>query len=423
MKYDIIIIGAGAAGLCAAYVASHTNIKLKIAVLERQSVCGRKLSASGNGKGNLTNADFQSEYYHSFEQSDIEQWVLQHSYKEIVSFFEQIGIPLYGKNGYYYPMSNQAKQVTGLLVDKCRQNGVSFILNTEVTDVGRKRNRDNCYVITDAEGNTYEGRSVILSTGGAAAPKLGGNRSGYQLAQKLKYSVSPIHSVLRPIYVEDPLLKLAKGVRLDGEVTLQGGEGVIAQESGQIQWNADNLSGIVMMNLSCYLPYQTQETELHIDLLPDYSWNALRAYLKQQCDRNPKQTIQTLLLGIFPSAMAQYLLRRVRVEENLTGQEISEKQLNRITSNIKKLSFCPVSREDYEKAQVTSGGVRLSEIDLTTMESRKDTDIYVVGELLDVNGCCGGYNLTFAMLSGMQAANAIIEKKVSGGRYDRDSWN
>ena len=423
MKYDIIIVGAGAAGLCAAYVASHSNINLRIAVLERQSVCGRKLSASGNGKGNLTNADFQSEYYHSFKQSDIEQWVLQHSYKEIVSFFEQIGIPLYGKNGYYYPMSNQAKQVTGLLVDKCRKNGVSFILNTEVTDVDRKRNRDNCYVITDAEGNTYEGRSVILSTGGAAAPKLGGNRSGYQLVQKLKYSVSPIHSVLRPIYVEDPLLKLAKGVRLDGEVTLQGAEGVIAREAGQIQWNADNLSGIVMMNLSCYLPYQTQETELHIDLLPDYSWNALRAYLKQQCDRNPEQTIQTLLLGIFPSAMAQYLLRRVRVEENLTGQEISEKQLNRITSNIKKLSFCPLSREDYEKAQVTSGGVRLSEIDLTTMESRKDTDIYVVGELLDVNGCCGGYNLTFAMLSGMQAANAIIEKKVSGGRYDRDSWN
>lgn len=423
MKYDIIIVGAGAAGLCAAYVASCANINLRIAVLERQSVCGRKLSASGNGKGNLTNADFQSECYHSFEQKDIEQWVLQHSHKEIVSFFDQIGIPLYEKNGYYYPISNQAKQVTGLLVDKCRKNGVSFIMNTEVTDVGRKRNRDNCYVITDAEGNTYEGSSLILSTGGAAAPKLGGSQSGYQLARELKHSISPIRSVLCPIYVEDPLLKLAKGVRLDGAVTLLGADGVIARESGQIQWNEDNLSGIVMMNLSCYLPYQTQEMELHIDLLPDHSWNVLKTYLKQQCDRNPKQTIQTLLLGIFPSAMAQYLLRRLCVKESLTGQEISEKQLNRITSNIKKLSFCPLSKEDYEKAQVTSGGVRLSEIDLTTMESRQDQDVYLVGELLDVNGCCGGYNLTFAMLSGMQAANAIIEKKVSGGRYDRDSWN
>lgn len=409
MRYDIIIVGGGAAGLCAAYTASQTNRHLKILVLEKESVCGRKLSASGNGKGNLTNSAFRPACYHSYDRDMIKQWVCAHSYEEVIAFFDRMGILLYEKNGYYYPVSNQAKQVTELLVDKCRQNGVLFAVNTEIASV--TKNTTQGYVLTDTKGATYEGVAVILSTGGAAAPRLGGSKTGYQLAKSLHCSIQPVHSVLQPIYVNDPFLKLAKGVRLDGTVTLQNAEGTIAQESGQIQWNEDNLSGIVMMNLSCYLPYQSQDTRLLIDLLPDYSWDALKEYINKQCNANPDQTIHNLLLGIFPAAMVHYLLQRLRIKDSLTGKEITEKQRNRITSNIKKLCFQTLPKEDAAKAQVTSGGVALSEIDITTMESKKNPDLYLAGEVLDVNGCCGGYNLTFAMLSGIQAAQHILKKR------------
>ena len=409
MRYDVIIVGGGAAGLCAAYAASQTNQHLKILVLEKESVCGRKLSASGNGKGNLTNSSLRPACYHSYDRDMIKQWVSAHSYEEVIAFFDRMGILLYEKNGYYYPVSNQAKQVTELLVDKCRQNGVVFVFNTEITAIAKAAKQG--YILTDTSGVTYEGTAVILSTGGAAAPQLGGSKTGYQLAKKLQCTIQPVHSVLQPIYVTDPFLKLAKGVRLDGTVTLQSEDGIIAKESGQIQWNEDNLSGIVMMNLSCYLPYQSQDTRLLIDLLPDYSWDALKEYINKQCNANPDQTIHNLLLGIFPAAMVRYLLQRLRIGESLTGKEISEKQCNRITSNIKKLCFQTLPKDDNVKAQATSGGVALSEIDITTMESKKYPDLYLAGELLDVNGCCGGYNLTFAMLSGIQATQHILKKR------------
>ena len=198
---------------------------------------------------------------------------------------------------------------------------------------------------------------------------------------------------------------------MDGTVTLHGPNGLIAREAGQIQWNDNNLSGIVMMNLSCYLPYAGQEIELHIDLLPDWNWNMLKDYIQMQAADNPEQSVYNLLLGVFPAGMVRYLLKRLCIEESVMCRTLTDKQINRMTSYIKKLTFQPVWKEDYNKAQVTAGGVPLTEIDLYTMESAKNSNLYLTGELLDVNGCCGGYNLTFAILTGIQAAHAIIEKR------------
>ena len=412
MIYDMIIVGGGAAGLCAAYTASKEDAAMQILVIEKESVCGRKLSASGNGKGNITNAAFGKEWYHSGDAAKAEEWVQAHSYEEVLDFFHRIGIVTYEKNGYYYPFSNQAKQVTNLLYDKCRENRVTFQLQTEIAAIHKKRIQSvTGYELTDTKGARYECTHLLLCTGGAAAPKLGGSRSGYQLVQKLSHMVRPVHSVLRPIYVEDALLKYAKGVRMDGTVTLHGTDGVIARETGQIQWNEDNLSGIVMMNLSCYIPDAGQEIALHMDLLPDWNWNTLKEYIQVQAKENPEQTIYNLLLGVFPAGMVRYLLRRLRIEESVMCRGLTDKQINRITSHIKKLTFQPVWKEDYDKAQVTAGGVPLTEIDLHTMESKKNPNLYLTGELLDMNGCCGGYNLTFAILSGIQAAHAITGKR------------
>ncbi len=412
MVYDMIIVGGGAAGLCAAYTASKQDTAMRILVIEKESVCGRKLSASGNGKGNITNAAFGKEWYHSDHPEKIAEWVMMHSYQEVLEFFNQLGVITYQKNGYYYPFSNQARQVTNLLYDKCRENGVTFQLQTEIAAIHKKRIQSvTGYELTDTKGARYECTHLLMCTGGAASPKLGGSRSGYQLVQKLGHTVRPVHSVLRPIYVEDALLKYTKGVRMDGTVTLHEPDGVIAQETGQIQWNEDNLSGIVMMNLSCYLPYAIQKIELHIDLLPDWNWNKLKDYIQMQAADNPEQSIYNLLLGIFPAGMVRYLLKRLRIEEGTMCRALTDKQVNRLTSHIKKLTFQPIWKEDYGKAQVTAGGVSLAEVNLRTMESVKNPNLYLTGELLDVNGCCGGYNLTFAILSGIQAAHSITGKE------------
>ncbi|MGN0153732.1 MAG: aminoacetone oxidase family FAD-binding enzyme [Lachnospiraceae bacterium] len=417
MKFDIIIAGAGASGLTAAYHAASLNPQMNILVLEKEAVCGRKLNASGNGKCNLTNASFHAECYHSADKSFVENWTANHSPDDIIRFFDAMGILLYQKDGYYYPISNQARQVTQLLYEKSRALGVQYAFKTKVTGIRQQNNQNQSIYQVDAISETgkqvsYQTDSLILSTGGAAAPKLGGGTSGYDLARQLQLTCNPIYPVLSPVYVEDSHLSLAKGVRLNGTVSLKGKDGLLQKESGQIQFNVNNLSGIVLMNLSCYLPFIPQEVRkdcLHIDILPDISWEKLKTFFLVQKNNTPNEPMSLMLNGILPASFSRYLTTRLRIDWNQPLMNLTEKQINRLTSAIKKLSFTPVDGKDYEKAQVTAGGIDLSEIEVDTFQCKRYKNLYITGELLDMNGKCGGYNLTFAILSGIQAAENIVK--------------
>lgn len=422
MKFDIIVIGAGASGLTAAYQAASTSTELNILVLEKETIPGRKLSAAGNGKCNLANQDFHSDCYFSESKHMIEEWTAHHSYKEILSFFETLGILLYQKNGYYYPVSNQGKQVTELLYQKSLDLGVTYALQTRATAIHScSLNKTVSYQIDAIQENgnqiSYETRCLILATGGKSAPKLGGCQDGYQLAENLKLACTPIYPVLSPIFVNDTRLTLAKGVRLNGTVTLKYDGDCSVKEFGQIQLNEKSLSGIVMMNLSCYLNSVSvpwQEDCLHIDLLPDFTWNQLMDFFLSQKRRFPMESLELLLQGILPKSFVRYLVARLHMNGTENLNSLSKRQWNKITSTLKKLTFTPIQKEDYEKAQVTGGGISLEEVEFTSFCSKKYPDFYITGELLDINGKCGGYNLTFAVLSGIQAATDITNK--FGGR-------
>ncbi len=416
MKYDIIIIGAGASGLAAAYQASRQMPQRNVLVLEKESVPGRKLSASGNGKCNVTNSSFGADCYHSSEQVKLEEWIHNKSHQEVVSFLEEMGVLLYEKNGYYYPFSNQAKQVTNILYEKSKMAGVSFLFDTTVTDIQRTHNvKDYEITAISKMGKMIHcnAKYVILATGGLATPKLGGGREGYNLAKKLGLHCETLYPVLSPIYVEDTFLSIAKGVRLDGEVTLKIDGREPVKEAGQIQFNDNNLSGIVMMNLSCYWNFHRGQcaAKLYIDVLPLYSWENLKTFFEEQRNRFPKENITDLLKGILPSGFVSYLMKRLKLDTNVSAKDMTDKQINRLTSYLKKLEFIPVYTEDFDKAQVTGGGIPLREVNLKTFESTKCTNLYITGEILDVNGKCGGYNLTFAILSGLQAIQDVQGKE------------
>lgn len=418
MKFDIIIIGAGAAGLVSAYRAITGNPQLNILVLEKESVPGRKINASGNGKCNLTNADFRIDCYHSDSEGFVKDWYERHDYEEIVTFFEEIGILLYEKGGYYYPVSNQAKHVSSLLYEKSKMLGVDYRFNTKVTSINpTKEKADYNYEVIafteDKKQLSLEATYVLIATGGYASAKLGGCKDGYKLARNIGLSCNTIYPVLSPIYVEDKHLSMAKGVRLDAAVTLRMRDGAVYKESGQIQFNDNNLSGIVMMNMSCYYNKcrgNEDGSVLHIDVLPQYTWDELKAFFVSQKNTFPKETVDSLLKGILPGAFISYLAKRLGLERDMLLEKITDKQINRITSALKKLEYTPAYVDDFDKAQVTGGGICTDEISVDTFESKKYKNLYVAGEVLDVNGKCGGYNLTFAMLSGIQAVEDMIRK-------------
>lgn len=417
MKYDIVIVGAGASGLVAAYRAITKNPQLNILVLEKEKQVGRKLSASGNGKCNLTNADFQTKYYHSNNEEFVATWIKQHTYTEITEFFVNLGILLYEKNGYYYPHSNQAKQVRNLLYEKSKRLGVEYQLPMRVTTI---ESHSTGYTLIAIDENQkeciYHSKSIIIATGGCASGKLGGCKDGYQLVKNLGLQCDAIYPVLSPIYVKDANLHLAKGVRIDGIISVKIGEDVVLKEAGQVQFNADNLSGIVMMNASCYLNRRKNEMHtaiLHMDVLPQYTWGELKTFFEMRRKNAPSETIEMMLQGILPATFVSYIAKRLKLDTTVKLDKLTEKQINRITSALKKLEFTPTYVEDFEKAQVTGGGISVKEISVDTFESSRYKNLYIVGEVLDVNGKCGGYNLTFAMLSGIQAADAI-----TGGKHD-----
>lgn len=417
MKYDIVIIGAGASGLSAAYQAARLQPQLNILVLEKEEVPGRKLSAAGNGKCNLTNERLDVSCYHSMQEEIIKKWIKADCPQQVISFFEQMGILMYQSNGYYYPRSNQGKQVTKLLFERCKQSGVAFQMNSTVSRIVPKEK--GLYRIEavnqEKQDVVYESRNVILAAGGRAAPKLGGDKSGLGMVTSLGIRTVKNYPVLCPLYVEDECLRLAKGVRLDVAVTLKGNDTSV-KERGQVQFNENCLSGIVMMNLSCYFNqwYQMQKTtgaeQLYLDSFPDLSWEQLREYMVRQIRDFPNQTLLSLLNSILPEPFSLYIIKRLGLNKDTETGGLRDKQINRLTSVLKKLTFTPVYWEDYEKAQVTGGGADLSEMNMDTFECREYNGLYITGELLDVHGICGGYNLTFAVLSGIKAAEDIAGK-------------
>ncbi len=416
MKYDIVIVGAGASGLVAAYQAITKNPQLNILVLEKEGTIGRKLNASGNGKCNLTNSDFGANFYFSDSDEFMTEWSKKHTYKDIISFFEDMGILLYEKQGYYYPVSNQAKQVSNQLYEKSELMGVTFHLHTKVTNITRDR-KDNNYRITalfeDQQEQIFETNYVILATGGCASAKLGGCKDGYKLAKNIQLQCNPVYPVLSPVYVKDSHLSIAKGVRIDGKVSLKINDEYIMKEDGQIQFNDNNLSGIVMMNASCYLNREKdvmERSSVHIDVLSQYSWDALKNFFITQAKAFPEVTLDVMLKGILPGNFVSYLTKRLGLERSLLLKQLTDKMMNRLTSALKKLEFQPVYVDDFDKAQVTGGGISVQEVSVDTFECKRYNNLYITGEVLDVNGKCGGYNLTFAMISAMQAVDDIISK-------------
>lgn len=412
MIYDLIIVGAGASGLAAAYRTASLTRKQNILVLEKEKIPGRKLSASGNGRCNLTNQYFDSSCYNSDGKEQIKEWTGSHSYSDILQFFENMGVLLYETEGYYYPRSNQGKQVTHLLFEKCRQLGVKFIFESNVTQIAFSEKQ--CYALQvsgpDGIQNTYQSKNVILAVGAPAYPALGGSDAGYQIVSGLQIKCRPFFPALSPIYVDDSLLKLAKGVRLDAVVSLKGTDGTIIKEKGQVQFNEDCLSGIVIMNLSCYFNRWKKADGLYLDTLPELSWEQLKNYFSEQQKQFSEETINDMLCGIFPKAFVEYLIKRLEWKKEMPLDSLTDKRMNQLTSAVKKLTFAPVYQENYDKAQVTGGGVDLEEIQMDTFESRQYPGLFITGELLDVYGKCGGYNLTFAILSGIGAADTVVKR-------------
>lgn len=390
----VFIIGGGASGLTAAIKASKNY---DVTIIEKNEKLGKKILITGNGKCNYWNENQDLSYYHS--SGNYKKIVNQINLVKAHAFLDSIGIVPFIKNGYYYPNSNQAISVVNALVDEAINSGVK-IITEEVTKVEKK---DNLFIINDK----YEADYLIVATGGCAAPKTGSDGFGYKIAQSFGHNIIKPLPALVGLETEEKLKELA-GIRLIGDVKLLINNEIVQEEFGEIQINDYGFSGIPILQISSKAIKELDNNKnvyLSINLLPNIASDilGLRSFLKVQDRHLNNKSISQILDQLFNYKLSNYLLKISKIDNNAKIDKLSNDELDLLCHNILNFGFKVISDHGFDNAQTTSGGVDLKEINLDTLESNKVKGLYFCGEVLDVDGACGGYNLSFAWISGLIA--------------------
>lgn len=407
-QYDLLIIGGGAAGMMAAITAARNN--QKVCIIEKLDKLGKKLLATGNGKCNFTNAVMNVDCFHA-EQRFIESILDKFSVTDCLDFFHSIGVYPKNKNGYYYPNSEQASSVVNALCQELQRLNVSIAYETNVKEIFSQEYQ--VFVNTD-KGN-YIGKNLIIATGLLASPKLGSDGSLFDCIKTLGHRFMPILPALCGFYCKGLNFKKVSGVRAHGTVTawIDGKE--VSSDTGEIQFTDYGLSGIPVFQISHYLSkalYQKQKVEIQMNLLSDFDKIQLLDELHYRKSIFSEQTSEHFLNGLLNQKLSQMILEKAHIDTDILIAYLTEKEIESIAYCIQNLKVKVTNYRDYEFAQVCTGGIPLSDIDTTTFESKLVKHIYFAGEILDVDGICGGYNLHFAWASGYLAAKAILERSL-----------
>lgn len=396
------IIGGGASGLvCACVLAEKKNIE--VTVFEKNERVGKKLLSTGNGRCNLTNltASFE-DYYGSeeFVRPALEKFTPQSN----VEFFASLGLfTRADSEGRVYPLSNQASSVLDCLRFECERRGVRFLCSCEVKKIAQKGEK---YVLNDS----YTFERVVFACGGKAGVR---EYDSYSLLSSLGHTVTKTAASLTRLVTDDKMTKQLKGIRAVVSMTLNADGKKVAEESGELLFSDFSLSGIISMQLSSLVSHLKLEGKrdfsVDVDFVPSLSFEELSSLLFE-LSRGKETKSENLLSGFMPKKIGICLLKRAEISPEVPMLALSKKEILRLTALCKGFTFKIEGVGSFSQAQVTIGGAKKSEFEKTTLESKKRKGIYCCGEMLDVDGKCGGYNLQFAFSSARLCGESIISE-------------
>lgn len=392
------VVGGGAAGLMAACALAKGGAETVL--LERLSRVGKKLLATGNGRCNFTNLAMSPEHYRGGEavRSVLEQFPAE----RIMDEFDRMGVvPVADAQGRVYPASNAAASVLDALRLTLKEQGGREETDFDVVSVKPGKT----FRLRSTDGRTLDCDRLLLCCGSAAAPKLGGTDSGYRLLETLGHRVLPRKPAIAPLNTDLTPIKGLKGIRVRCKATLLDGEQIVRSEEGEALFTEYGLSGICVMQLSGSV-HACREPIISLDLAPDYPENALFERTRHLAER----PLEDLLNGLLPRRLGWNVLRAAKIAD-LTRQtkSLSRREISAIWNVLRGFSVRVTGVCNFDSAQVAMGGADLTEFFPDTLESRLVPGLYVAGELCDVDGDCGGYNLHWAWASALTAAQAMLE--------------
>jgi len=399
----IAVIGGGAAGMMAAWKAACCGAQ--VTVLERQARLGKKLSVTGNGRCNLSNQNAFPEHYHGSKPSFPAYALEQFSTEKTLNVFHDMGLlTVTEADGKVYPLSDTAGSVLDVLRFALEAAGVEIRCGCEVQTVQKQKNG---FRITWVEGELTADR-VILACGGAAGEKAGGSVLGYRLAKSLGHHCSALLPSLVQLKVDGTLCKSLKGIRADGEVRVLLGKTVQASSKGEIQFTDYGLSGPAIFEIS-RTALQTKNADISINLLRGYMEEEITDFLRFRRDARPFLTLDDLFTGMLQNRLGRVVVKAAGFSGNTACSALTERELYTLAHTAANFTFRVIGDTGLGSAQVTAGGIQTNEVNPETMESLCCAGLFLCGELLDVDGDCGGYNLQWAWSSGMLAGRCASE--------------
>ena len=394
----VIILGGGASGLMAALSAAR-DARNTVTILERQSRVGRKLLATGNGRCNLANLQLSPARYHGQDPAFAQAALTRFGVQDTLEFFRGLGLLTVAEDsGRVYPLSDQANSVLDVLRFAAEQAGVQTVCGFDAQSV-RKKARG--YQLTAADGAGYFADRLIIACGGCAGKALGGTMAGYDLLGQLGHSRTPLHPSLTQIRTDPAPIRGLKGVRADCHIRLRAGGRTVQEDAGEAQFTETGVSGPAAFTLSRQAG-QAQEAELLLDLLRAYPEPQVLALLAARKAALPQLAAEDALAGMLHPRLGKTLCRACGLgQQPLAG--IPDEALAALAKKIKNFALPVTGVSGFESAQVTAGGVRTAEFRADTLESRLAPGVFACGEVLDIDGDCGGYNLQWAWSSGYVA--------------------
>lgn len=402
----VLIVGGGASGMMAALAASQQP-QTQVVLLERQARVGRKLLATGNGRCNLTNQHAAPAFYHGAQPDFCAPALAALSPDATLSLFGRLGlVTVTEDSGRVYPFSDQAASVLDVLRLSLEQPNVQVRTGWEVTKIWKKQDG---FLLKTTQGDVA-GDRLIVAAGGPAGEKLGGGDWGLRLLKSLGHTATALWPSLVQLKCADAVLPSLKGIRADAAVGLYDGRKLLAQSAGEVQFTEFGISGPAVFEVS-RAAAQNGGCTVCLDLLRGTDTAVLSQLLRRKQDNLPGQTAEHLLTGILHNRMGRMavLAAGLRLETPLS--RLSGDDLDRVSAVVKGFTLRCTGTLGFDSAQVTAGGIRTAEFDPQTMESRLVPGLFACGEVLDIDGDCGGYNLQWAWSSGFVAGqNAAREE-------------
>ena len=403
----IAIIGGGASGLCCAVAtgkkALEQGVSADVTIYEAKDRVGKKILATGNGRCNMLNSFASADDYSSpfFVRDILGIYTAEYTRR----FFEDMGLyTREDEEGRVYPLSNQATSVLDVLRLECQRLGVNIVCDSEITSI---RKKGAGFILSD--GKAYD--KVILACGGKAGAK---NFGGYELLKDMGITVTKLMPALTKLTVKDnTYTKQLKGIRHKVGLSLYTDGKKTADEKGELLFADYGLSGIAVMQLSSFVArhfkYSKNPPIVYCDFVSDMSFVELKGSIEKIINHNKNLKAESLLIGFMPKKLGEIVCKSVGVSLSEAVGKLSADDIKNIASASKKFAFEISALRPFDDAQVTSGGADLREFDSNTLESKKVKNLYCCGELLDIDGPCGGYNLLWAFASGIAVGESLMK--------------